>query len=88
MGDNGRGGVAVAEHRGEAVVREDFGGGEGEFTSKKPGVVTHDHGFGFGGGDRLEVVGYALGSEADVVEGEIAGDEAAPAAGAKFNHSE
>ena len=34
----------------------------------------------------LQIVGDALRGEADVVEGEIARDDAAPAAGAEFDH--
>ena len=44
VGDDGRGRVAVAQERLEAVGGEHFGGGEGKFAPKKPGVVTqNDH---------------------------------------------
>ena len=92
VGDDRGGRGPVADERGDAVGFEDFGGGEAEFLAEEAGVAAEDED-GLALGDfgrgilalRVQVVGDRLGGEADVVEGEVAGDEAAPAAGAEFD---
>ena len=42
VGDDGRGRVAVAQERLDAVGRENFGGGEGKMAAQKAGVVAED----------------------------------------------
>src|SRR6185503_15029034 len=92
VSDDGRGRVAVAEQRNETIGGEHFGGCQGKLAAQKTGVVAKNH-------DRLalEEVGLrtsdfgikkirdALCGEADVVEGEIARDQPAPAACSKSN---
>ena len=92
VGDDGRGRGPVTDERGKAVRFEHFGGGEAEFLAEETGVAAEDQD-GLTTGDfrfrisnfGFQIVGDRLGGEADVVEGEVAGDEAAPAAGAEFD---
>ena len=92
VGDDGRGRVAVAQERFDAVGGQNFGGGEGKIAAQKPRVVAeNDHRLAEVEGGlriakfRIQIIGDALRGEADVVEGEIARDDFAPAGGAEFD---
>ena len=92
VGDDGRGRVAVAKQRLNAVRGQNFGGGEGKFAAQKTRVVAeNDDRFATVnwrlriGQFSFQIIRNALRGEADVVEGEIARDDFAPAGGAKFD---
>ena len=77
----GRGGGRKAT--GSAGGGEGFGGGAGETVGAEAGVVA-DENFGawFFGADY--VAGDGVGDGAHILEGEIFGDDRAPAVGAKY----
>src|SRR5204863_4095040 len=80
------GGIAIAQERFETVGGQDLGGSQGELAAEKARVVAQDESLRGRCGNGFQVIADGLGGEANVVEGEIAGNEAAPAARAKFNH--
>ncbi len=82
VGDDRGGGGAVGEVDPEPVGCQDFGDGRGEEFAVEALVVTDDDPFA-----RValveQVTGEALGAAADVVEGVVFGDDAAPAVGSE-----
>src|SRR5664280_765453 len=91
--DDGRGRVAIAEQGFNAVGRKNFGGGEGKFASEKTRVVAENQNrlapvnFRFPISDfRFQVVRDALCGETDIIEGEVARNDIAPAGGAEFDY--
>ena len=91
--DDGRGRVAVAEQGCDAVCRENFRCGQGKFASEKTRVVAENQNrlapvnFRFPISDfRFQVVRDALRGETDIIEGEVARNDIAPAGGSKFDY--
>src|SRR5580698_806210 len=74
---------------GNAGGGDDFGAGAGKGFGAEAGVVADADAFGgvfvLGAGAGVEIGGYGLGGDADIGEGEVVGDEAAPAVGAEFD---
>ena len=85
-----RGRDGVGEQDGNAGGRDDFSAGAGKILRAEARVVADAEAFGriflgraFAG---VDVGGDGLSGGADIREGEVVGDEAAPAVGAEFDH--
>ncbi len=85
-GEGGRGGDFVGEGDGDAGVAEDFSDDLGEGARAEAGVIG-DGDAGRGVFLLEDVVRDGGGGDADVGEGEVVGDDAAPAVGAEFDDS-
>ena len=81
-GNRGCGSFAAEEHR-TAVVDQYGGGGAGELGREEARVVTDEERRFFR--KAANVRGDCRGCDADAVEGEIVGDDAAPTGGAEMD---
>jgi len=80
--EHGGGAPGVAQQDRDFVGRKDSGQGRPETFRKKAGVVTDGHALPRRA-RRLEMVRQGLADDAHMREGEILGDEGAPAVGAE-----
>ena len=83
VGDSGSGRESFAEERFDFVLLEDVDGELGEFFGVETRVVADEDGGIFLG--VVDVAGDGGDGEANIGEGEVVGDEAAPAGGAEFD---
>jgi hypothetical protein len=83
VSDGGSGSKSFAEQGADVVLLENVDGERGKFFRVEAGVVGDEDGgiFGFG----IDVPGDSGDGEADGVDGEIVGDDAAPAGSSKLD---
>ena len=92
VADSRRGRIVVAEQSGKTVAFQYFGDSEGKVAAHKAGIMAEDYHWlargdrrGFFAPLRLQIIGNALGGQADTVKSEVARNETTPTGRAKLD---